>query len=150
MQAWTCFETVTARITSHVAIGYVSAIYARKEASMDSFTIGAIVVAALVVATWIGALVRTRHAALPAAAEAGAAVSATEQTPPQEQPLAIPKGSVRSMMGLLIVGEFVNFLLFGWKTFGTQDSATFNAVLAAFATLSGAVTGFYFGARSSK
>ncbi len=98
---------------------------------MNSLEIGAVVVVVLVVAAWVGALLAGR------------------KTPVNPlEPLALPKGSVRAILGLLIVGEFVNFLLFGWKAI--DEAATFGSILAAFGTLAGAVTGFYFGSRSSK
>ncbi len=59
--------------------------------------------------------------------------------------LNLPKGSVRAMLALLIVGSFVNVLLFGAPVLG--DS--FEQVITAFGTLAGAVTGFYFAGRKS-
>jgi uncharacterized membrane protein required for colicin V production len=99
---------------------------------MDSLEIGALVVIVLVVAAWIGALLVTKKVQ-----------QASTNSP---EPLALPKGSIRAILGLLIVGEFINFLLFGSKIIGDA----FNSILAAFGTLAGAVTGFYFGARSQK
>jgi|GEM_PF-3320527 hypothetical protein len=112
---------------------------------MLELTIGAGVVILVVVVMWALAVVRTRKE-VPAKTEAaqGAATTADQMA---SQPLALPKGSVRAILGLLIVGEFLNFLIFGWKAIG--DTTTFSAVLAAFATLSGAVTGFYFGSRGA-
>ena len=57
--------------------------------------------------------------------------------------LNLPEGSVRAMLALLIVGSFVNVLLFGSSTLGDH----FEQVITAFGTLAGAVTGFYFAGR---
>ena len=54
--------------------------------------------------------------------------------------LNLPKGSVRAMLALLIVGSFVNALLFGASLLDDH----FEQVITAFGTLAGAVTGFYF------
>lgn len=59
--------------------------------------------------------------------------------------LNLPEGSVRAMLALLIVGSFVNVLLFGPNLLGDH----FEQVVTAFGTLAGAVTGFYFAGRSS-
>ena len=59
--------------------------------------------------------------------------------------LNLPEGSVRAMLALLIVGSFVNVLLFGANVLGDH----FEQVLTAFGTLAGAVTGFYFAGRKS-
>lgn len=97
--------------------------------AMTALWIGAAVVVVLVVATWVAAVIRT---------------------PAKErfQPLSIASGSVRSMLGLLIVGAFVDFLLFGSRAF-PKDSQFYDTTLTAFATLTGAVTGFYFGNRGA-
>lgn len=47
--------------------------------------------------------------------------------------------------GMLIVGSFVNVLLFGASVMGDH----FEQVVTAFGTLAGAVTGFYFAGRKS-
>ena len=60
--------------------------------------------------------------------------------------LGLPRGSVRSMVALLIVGSTVNFLLFGAKAVG---DTSFSEIMAALATLSGSVIGFYFGGRTA-
>ncbi|MCY4458970.1 MAG: hypothetical protein OXC26_00995 [Albidovulum sp.] len=57
--------------------------------------------------------------------------------------LNLPEGSVRAMLALLIVGSFVNVLLFGASVLGDN----FEQVITAFGTLAGAVTGFYFAGR---
>ena len=49
------------------------------------------------------------------------------------------------MLALLIVGSFVNVLLFGASVLGDH----FEQVVTAFGTLAGAVTGFYFAGRKS-
>ena len=59
--------------------------------------------------------------------------------------LNLPEGSVRAILALLIVGSFVNVLLFGPNLLGNH----FEQVVTAFGTLAGAVTGFYFAGRSS-
>lgn len=59
--------------------------------------------------------------------------------------LNLPEGSVRSMLALITIGSFVNFLLFGSYIEGDH----FDKILAAFGALSGAVIGFYFGHRGA-
>ena len=53
--------------------------------------------------------------------------------------LNLPEGSIRAIVALLIVGSFVNLLLFGSSIMDEH----FEQVVTAFATLAGAVTGFY-------
>lgn len=65
---------------------------------------------------------------------------------PQRKGFNLPAGSVRSMIALLVVGSFVNFLIFGESVLATH----FDKILAAFGTLSGSVIGFYFGNRSAE
>lgn len=60
--------------------------------------------------------------------------------------LALPQGSVRALLAFLVLGSFVIFVFFG-KNAVNDDQ--FNTVLTAFATLTGAVTGFYFGTGGS-
>ena len=60
----------------------------------------------------------------------------------------LPNGSIRAMLGLLVVGSFILVLAWG-LSFRTGDVAYFSQVVTAFATLAGSVTGFYFGGRSS-
>ncbi len=60
--------------------------------------------------------------------------------------LALPKGSVRGLLAFLVLGSFVIFVFFGNNAVNEQQ---FDTVLTAFATLTGAVTGFYFGTRGS-
>lgn len=69
----------------------------------------------------------------------------TTQDDTELRGLNLPRGSVRSMMALIIVGSFVNVLVFG-KPIG-QD--TLQMVIPAFAALSGSVIGFYFGERTA-
>ena len=59
--------------------------------------------------------------------------------------LNLPKGSVRAMLALLIVGSFVNVLVFGADVMGDK----FEQVITAFGTLAGAVTGFYFAGKGA-
>lgn len=59
--------------------------------------------------------------------------------------LGLPSGSVRAILALLIVGSFVNVLVFGSDVFGDN----FEQVITAFGTLAGAVTGFYFAGRTA-
>ena len=81
---------------------------------------------------------------------------------------ALPVGSIRGLIALLLVGGFVIFIFFGRQALevaveGTgatladrQDAARaeakdlYIAVLTTFGTLTGAVTGFYFGGRGSQ
>ena len=59
--------------------------------------------------------------------------------------LALPNGTVRSVLALLVVGGFILFAFTGRGIVG--DNEQFTAVLAAWVTLTGTVTGFYFGSR---
>lgn len=59
--------------------------------------------------------------------------------------LNLPRGSIRGILALLAVGSFVNVLVLGAPALG----AHFDSILAAFGTLTGAMTGFYFANRSS-
>jgi hypothetical protein len=97
---------------------------------MGAFELGAAIVILLVAAAYIGAVAKNKN---------------TERS---NEPLAIPKGSVRAILGLFIVGEFVNFLIFGSSAFQSNPD-TYRTVLTVFATLASSVTGFYFGSRSS-
>ena len=62
--------------------------------------------------------------------------------------LALPNGSVRSVLALLIVGGFIVFAFIGRGIVGEGDE--FTAVLGAWITLTGTVTGFYFGSRTGQ
>ena len=59
--------------------------------------------------------------------------------------LNLPRGSVRAMLALLIVGSFVNVLVFGAAVIPDH----FEQVITAFGTLAGSVIGFYFGGRQA-
>ena len=59
--------------------------------------------------------------------------------------LNLPRGSIRSMLALLIVGSFINILVFGHAL----GKDMLQIVVPAFSTLAGAVTGFYFGERTA-
>ena len=59
--------------------------------------------------------------------------------------LNLPRGSVRAMLALLIVGSFINILVFGAQVFPGH----FEQVITAFGTLAGSVIGFYFGGRNA-
>jgi hypothetical protein len=62
--------------------------------------------------------------------------------------LALPNGTVRSVLALLVVGGFILFAFLGRGIVG--DNEQFTAILAAWVTLTGAVTGFYFGSRTGQ
>jgi hypothetical protein len=62
--------------------------------------------------------------------------------------LGLPSGSTRSVIALLVVGGFVLFAFFGGAVVGDQER--FAAILGAWITLTGAVSGFYFGARTGQ
>jgi hypothetical protein len=95
---------------------------------------------------------------------------------PEFKDLALPEGSIRGLIAFLVVGGFLIFAFFGKPALPTAteeivkangqvimntdmlakplmttktDISLFPTVLTAFFTLSGAVTGFYFGGRSS-
>jgi len=59
--------------------------------------------------------------------------------------LALPSGTTRSVLALLIVGGFVLFAFIGRGILGAGDQ--YNAIFGAWVTLTGTVTGFYFGSR---
>lgn len=61
--------------------------------------------------------------------------------------LGLPKGSVRAMLALLIIGSFVNILVFGSSVVPGEQ---FDQVVTAFGTLAGAATGFYFAGRGGE
>ena len=61
--------------------------------------------------------------------------------------LALPQGSVRSMLALTIVGSFVVFLVFG-GIFASKDG-NFTEIVAALTGIAGTVVGFYFGSGGS-
>ena len=57
----------------------------------------------------------------------------------------MPRGSLRGMLALLVVGSFVNVLVLGGPALG--DS--FEIVVSAFGALTGSIIGFYFGSRNA-
>ena len=61
-----------------------------------------------------------------------------------ERAMFMPRGSVRAMIALLVVGSFVNVLVLG------HHLQHFTEILAAFGTLSGSIIGFYFGTRGAQ
>lgn len=61
--------------------------------------------------------------------------------------LALPKGSVRSMLALMILGSYMIVIVLGS---GTPKIANhFTEILSAQSGIAGAVVGFYFGSRGS-
>lgn len=61
--------------------------------------------------------------------------------------LALPQGSVRSMIALTVVGSFIIFLVFG-GTIKAMESR-FTEIVAALTGISGTIIGFYFGSGGS-
>ena len=61
--------------------------------------------------------------------------------------LALPEGSVRGLLAFLVVGSFIIFIFFGEAAVTDEN---FKTILTAFGTLTGAVTGFYFGTRGAQ
>ena len=61
--------------------------------------------------------------------------------------LALPEGSVRSMLALTVVGSFVIFLIFGGAAL--PNGSRFTEIVAALTGIAGTVVGFYFGSRGS-
>lgn len=61
--------------------------------------------------------------------------------------LALPQGSVRSMLALTVVGSFVVFLIFGG--FVLSENARFTEIVAALTGITGTIVGFYFGSGGS-
>lgn len=61
--------------------------------------------------------------------------------------LALPQGSVRSMLALLIIGSFMIVALIGSGISALEEN--FNEVLSALTGIAGAVVGFYFGSKGS-
>ncbi len=62
--------------------------------------------------------------------------------------LNLPRGSIRAILALAIVGSFVIFLAF-LPFLEVKNDELIDKVLVAFGTLTGSVTGFYFGGRSA-
>ena len=61
--------------------------------------------------------------------------------------LNLPRGSIRAILALTIIGSFVIFLVF--MPFLGGDAQHLDKALVAFGTLTAAVSGFYFGGRAS-
>ena len=61
--------------------------------------------------------------------------------------LALPQGSVRSMLALTVVGSFVVFLVFGGSAL--PEGARFTEIVAALTGVAGTIIGFYFGSKGS-
>ncbi len=61
--------------------------------------------------------------------------------------LALPEGSVRSMLALTVVGSFVVFLVFGGVSLPSETR--FTEVVAALTGIAGTIIGFYFGSGGS-
>ena len=62
--------------------------------------------------------------------------------------LNLPRGSIRALLALVIVGSFAILLVFAPFLEEVKES-NLDKVIVAFGTLTGAVTGFYFGGRAS-
>ena len=65
--------------------------------------------------------------------------------PSEKRGLGLPRGSIRGMLALLIVGSTINFLLFGAEVAGES----FGEVAGVLGALSASVIGFYFGGRTA-
>ena len=70
--------------------------------------------------------------------------------------LNLPRGSVRAMLALWIVGAYLTLLIFSPFVFSTKedagdkvDAAVLQTVVTAFGPLVGATIGFYFAGRSA-
>ena len=61
--------------------------------------------------------------------------------------LALPQGSVRSMLALTVVGSFVVFLIFGGVSL--PSGTRFTEIVAALTGVAGTIIGFYFGSGGS-
>ena len=61
--------------------------------------------------------------------------------------LALPQGSVRSMLALTVVGSFVVFLVFGGVS--VPPGTRFTEIVAALTGIAGTIVGFYFGSGGS-
>ena len=64
--------------------------------------------------------------------------------PSIERAMFMPSGTVRAMIALVVVGSFVNVLVFG------SGLEHFDQIIAAFGAISGSIIGFYFGTRSAQ
>jgi len=63
--------------------------------------------------------------------------------------LALPKGSVRSMLALVVVGSLVIFLVFGAAAMPEKMESRFTEIVAALTGIAGTIIGFYFGSGGS-
>ncbi len=61
--------------------------------------------------------------------------------------LALPQGSVRSMLALTVIGSLVVFLVFGGAAL--PNSTRFTEIVAALTGIAGTIIGFYFGSGGS-
>lgn len=61
--------------------------------------------------------------------------------------LALPQGSVRSMLALTVVGSFVVFLIFGGAAL--PNGTRFTEIVSALTGIAGTIVGFYFGSGGS-
>lgn len=59
--------------------------------------------------------------------------------------LNMPRGSIRGILALLVVGSFLNVLVLGGPVLGNS----FQNVVSAFGALTGSIIGFYFGSRNA-
>lgn len=73
------------------------------------------------------------------------AVSKQDKDTSNLRGLNMPRGSIRGILALLVVGSFVNVLVLGHPSLGKS----FEAVVSAFGALTGSIIGFYFGSRTS-
>jgi hypothetical protein len=103
--------------------------------SVTPVYVGLAVLAAILVAIYATALWRTQ-------------LWTQGSSKPALKGLALPEGSIRGLIAFLVVGAFVIFVFFGRRA--VDDDDLFTTVLTAFGTLTGSVTGFYFGGRASQ
>ena len=61
--------------------------------------------------------------------------------------LALPEGSVRSMLALMVVGSLVVLIVFGGPIM--KESENFAQAVSALTGIAGSILGFYFGTRSN-
>jgi hypothetical protein len=62
--------------------------------------------------------------------------------------MALPRGSIRGLVTLWLIGGFLIFAFLGKDAF--DDAAMYDKVFASFATLAATVAGYYFGARTGQ
>ena len=63
--------------------------------------------------------------------------------------LALPQGSVRSMLALMIVGSYMIIIVIGSGVEDENFRGNFTEILSALSGITGAVVGFYFGSQGS-